>query len=421
MTVFLLVGRCKDTTDPNESSSGKANPDGATGSDNISLTPDGVHVDNTDTRIGATPEELVGRISEVTIKANDTGDIQPLIDLLGTKNLNPLQTKQLRTLASSSKLKLDSESPFSAIQGSRNRWQLNLFDRSRILLELEETDKGKWQVGKITLPRDGQVVADNNSDGLGDPANPEDAHAAAVAVRGFMDSIINLNPAEARKHIDSSSVSYAKLAGLCIIFEEGQYKLIKDRPLRKMFLRDTTAGWLTRVESPDQGNAAMFAINTKRKDANSPWKITEINLDKLLADYANRFSDGDIHYTPLIKNPKGGDSLVIYFDLNSENLTPRTQRQLKIVANLLKSDQTKKLTISGHTDGLGSDDYNLALSKQRAETVMSFFVKQGVPADQMKIVGFGKSKPRLPNQAEDGTDNPDGRRVNRRAEILLDF
>eukprot|EP01043_Picozoa_sp_COSAG02_P117100 COSAG02_NODE_53579_length_301_cov_0.460396_1_plen_85_part_01 len=85
----------------------------------------------------------------------------------------------------------------------------------------------------------------------------------------------------------------------------------------------------------------MFAINTKRKNLDTPWKITEINLDKLLTNYANRFSDGDIYYTPLIKNLKGGDSLVVYFDLDSGLLTERTQHQLSIVAVLLKSDKNK--------------------------------------------------------------------------------
>ena len=165
----------------------------------------------------------------------------------------------------------------------------------------------------------------------------------------------------------------------------------------------------------------MFAINTKRKDANSPWKITEINLDKLLADYASRFSDGDIYYIPLIKNPKGGDSLAIYFDLDSEELTTRTKRQLSIVANLLKSDTAKELTISGHTDALGSENHNLKLSKQRAQQVMTYLSGQGVNADQMKVVGYGKTKPRRPNTTADGADAPDGRRANRRAEILLNF
>jgi outer membrane protein OmpA-like peptidoglycan-associated protein len=91
------------------------------------------------------------------------------------------------------------------------------------------------------------------------------------------------------------------------------------------------------------------------------------------------------------------------------------------VAKLLKLSSEKKLTISGHTDSLGSDPYNLSLSRDRAEKVMQFLAENGINEKQMEIVGYGKSKPRLPNTTKTGDDSPAGRRANRRAEILLDF
>jgi OOP family OmpA-OmpF porin len=423
IAVFLLVSKCTSDTpavDDNSSSTAHNPAKQNNGSDSITLTPGGKHVDDINTGHDSNPEDLIGQISEVTIRANDTGDIQPLLALLGKQTLTPAQTKHLRELASTSRLKLDQTTPFSSIQGLADKWSLNLADRNRIYLDLTKTADGKWQVNSITLPTNKGSITENSIQ-PNDPANPDEERKAAAAVHNFLTSIIKLDPASARKHIDSTKVSYARLAGLCIIFEEGKYHLIKDKALRKKFLRNTTAGWIARVEAPDNGQAAMFAINTKRKDAQSPWKITEINLDQLLADYANRVSGGDIHYTPLIKNPKGGDALVIYFDLNSNELTARTQRQLSIVANLLKTDPEKKLTISGHTDALGSDEYNLTLSEKRARQVMRFLTQSGVTATQMDIASFGKAKPRVPNVAKDGSDAPDGRRVNRRAEILLDF
>ena len=188
-----------------------------------------------------------------------------------------------------------------------------------------------------------------------------------------------------------------------------------------MFLRDTSSGWLVRLKSKNTGELAMFSITSKRNDIDSPWQITEINLDNLLADYTQRVLGGDTYYSPLIKNPKGGDTLAIYFDLDAKDLTPRTKRQLTIVANLLKTSAEKMLTISGHTDALGFDPYNLSLSRERAEQVMEFLAENGINKKQMEIVGYGKSKPRLPNTNAAGDDSPAGRRANRRAEILLDF
>jgi outer membrane protein OmpA-like peptidoglycan-associated protein len=159
----------------------------------------------------------------------------------------------------------------------------------------------------------------------------------------------------------------------------------------------------------------------QRKDENSPWRVTEINLDQLLADYAQRVAGGDVYFTPLIRNPGGGDTLILYFGFDEETLSPRTQRQLEIVSLLLQTDAGKELTLSGHTDAIGSEAYNKGLSGRRAETVRNFLVDSGVDPKQIKTVALGKSKPRRPNTTESGEDNPAGRRVNRRTEIYLDF
>ena len=106
---------------------------------------------------------------------------------------------------------------------------------------------------------------------------------------------------------------------------------------------------------------------------------------------------------------------MLYFELDSNELTKRTQKQLQIIARILKSTTDKKLTISGHTDASGSDQHNLGLSNQRAQQVMTFLASQGVNKEQMKVTSFGKSHPRRPNTTDDG------RRANRRAEISLDF
>lgn len=418
VAVFLLVRQCSgvdtaDTGNQTTPDTGKNSADG----DSISLTVDGKHVDEDSTALTGTPEELVGRVRDLMVNANDSGDVKPLIDFLGTKALTPAQAARLHKLTEQSRLKLNAREPFSAVRNVANRWAINLADHHRILLDLAKDANGAWRISRVTLPgADGSSTADG-----AEPATPGDEAKAAAAVKAFMDAILKLDPTSARKHVDTDKVSYAKLAGLCIIFEEGRYRLLQERPVRKMFLNENSAGWLARVESPGAKENAMFAISTKRKDDDSPWKITEINLDKLLADYAGRFSGGDIYYIPLIKNPKGGDSLAIYFDLDSEELTARTKKQLGIVADLLKNDTAKKLTISGHTDALGTVDHNLKLSEQRARQVMEFLTEHGVNPGQMKIIGYGKSKPRRPNTTADGHDAPDGRRANRRAEILLNF
>ena len=130
---------------------------------------------------------------------------------------------------------------------------------------------------------------------------------------------------------------------------------------------------------------------------------------------------GDVYYTPLIKNPNGGESLVIYFDFDSEGLNLRTKKQLDIVSRLLKLDESKKVILSGHTDAKGSNDYNQGLSIERAKAVKAYLKESGIGDPQIVTEAHGFSKPRRPDTKVDGSDDPSARRANRRTEIYLDF
>ena len=134
-----------------------------------------------------------------------------------------------------------------------------------------------------------------------------------------------------------------------------------------------------------------------------------------------RVAGGDVYYSPLVKNPQGGDTLALYFEFDEDDISPRTRRQLEIVTMILKSDPGKKITLSGHTDALGTEEYNNQLSSRRARVVRDYLVKAGVTEAQIITVGKGASQPRRPNMTETGEDDPEGRRANRRTEIYLDF
>ncbi|MGJ8676785.1 MAG: OmpA family protein [Akkermansiaceae bacterium] len=358
-----------------------------------------------------TAEALMAKIRETVITANQSGDIKPLIEILGAKNLSQEQIDQLQKFATESQLILQGTTPYNRVNESSDTWQLNLTSGDIIKIVLSVKADESWTVDQVTFTSPQVAVTQNSS-------NEPSAYDTA---QHFIKSLQNFDPTTAIQSVDMSQVSYPAIAGLCIMFEDGNYQLLPKNALREMFSREGSAGMLVRLQAPEKENHATFGMTLKRKDADAPWVITEINLDQFLSDYAKQVSDGDIHYTPLIKNPQGGDSLAIYFDLNADTLTLRTRKQLEIVARLLMAKPEKQLTISGHADALGTDAYNLDLSKRRAYRVMEFFNQSGLASDQIQIIGHGKNKPRLPNTTSTGEDSPEGRRVNRRAEILLDF
>jgi OOP family OmpA-OmpF porin len=360
----------------------------------------------------ADPALLVNEIA----KALEAGDLATLARLIGKDALDPQTAERLKAL-SAAKLKVrqpDGVREVGELElNARTRWALELDGqepgRDRIFLDLKRIDK-KWAVEKITLP----------------PAAGESIPKALLAdslgvADAFLQAVLKQDFEFARAFVDPATVSDAKIAGLCILFEEGEYRMRKTKPLRAMFQRQDTVGYLAHVETTDGKQTAQFSLNLRQPPAPSNWLVSEINLDQLLADYARRVAGGDVYYSPLVKNPSGGDTLALYFEFDEDEMNPRTRRQLEIVSMILKADPGKKLTLSGHTDSLGTEDYNKSLSARRADVVRDFLTKAGVNAAQIVTVAKGASQPRRPNLTETGEDNPEGRRANRRTEIYLDF
>ena len=356
----------------------------------------------------ANPAELIRRIAA----ALESGDVPALEKFLGDSRLDDASREALRDL-------LASKPRLAQGGGIREVGELELNKRTRWVLELEGggsmvldliNDAGLWSVDKFVLPaHEGQTSG---------PAMPNDSLAVAD---GFLQAVLNQKFEIARTHVDPKSVSDAKIAGLCILFEEGMYQLRKSKPLRSMLQKTDLAGYLANIEATDGSQDAGFALTLQNSGSPATWLVSEINLDRLLADYARRVAGGDVYYSPLVKNPAGGDTLALYFGFDEDEVNPRTRRQLEIVSKILRADPDKKITLSGHTDALGTRDYNNELSGRRAAVVRDLLIEAGVSATQIVTVAKGSSQPRRPNVTEGGVDNPDGRKVNRRTEIYLDF
>lgn len=316
----------------------------------------------------------------------------------------------------------------------------------RLLLDLERDPRRGWKVSQVHLP----VELESAIAALPAPVPPVGRPAAAGAgtlpsvttppgggrtekplfivdrspdalsrAGEFVGSLLKLDYQAARACVDPAKVPPVKLAALCIVFEEGKYRLADDRALVATVATDTTSWVITRVSSGVTGETTEFGLEMEK--IGTDWRVGGLNLSRLLSDNTRASSQDDVPYSPLVMNPKGGESIALFFELNQAVLHPRARKQLDIVVTILKSSPQRKLKIGGYTDALGSDDYNLNLSRRRAEAVKEYFLTQGVPLAQVETAGFGKSLPLSPNVKPDGSDNPEGRSRNRRAEILLDF
>ncbi|RUS63324.1 OmpA family protein [Pseudorhodobacter sp. E13] len=111
--------------------------------------------------------------------------------------------------------------------------------------------------------------------------------------------------------------------------------------------------------------------------------------------------------------PAGLDMLVT-FELDSADLTAEAQQNLAVFAQMMQDERLEiaRFVVEGHTDALGTDEYNVELSEARAVAVKTFLTGMGVSEDRLSSIGLGKSKPRTGNEYD-----PENRRVELRIDL----
>ena len=101
------------------------------------------------------------------------------------------------------------------------------------------------------------------------------------------------------------------------------------------------------------------------------------------------------------------------FDFNKSDLKPGAREKLAKISGIIQAHPGLKVSIEGHTDAVGSDEYNQRLSERRAGSVQAFLNSQGIGNAIVGTAGFGESRP----VASNGT--PEGRQQNRRVELVV--
>ena len=103
----------------------------------------------------------------------------------------------------------------------------------------------------------------------------------------------------------------------------------------------------------------------------------------------------------------------LLFDVGKAALKPETKANLNKLSESLKKYPDTDILIEGHTDSTGSEEMNLGLSRQRAQSVSNYLASLGVDPRRLTIMGYGESQPIATN------DTPSGRQENRRVEIAI--
>ena len=109
----------------------------------------------------------------------------------------------------------------------------------------------------------------------------------------------------------------------------------------------------------------------------------------------------------------------VFFDFDKYNLRPESYVELDRVVGFLNEYPNIEIEMSAHTDSKGADDYNMVLSDNRAKSVREYILSKGIAATRIISQGYGETKPVANNSNADGSDNPEGRQLNRRVEFKI--
>lgn len=183
-----------------------------------------------------------------------------------------------------------------------------------------------------------------------------------------------------------------------VVMHTGHTPLYLEGDLARRMLEALQAGMLATVSFPDWGGSgAQIRV-----------ALSPINFRSAL----ERFQACEQDLLPVTFADIAQS--VLHFALDSAVPTVVDEQRLAHIAAYMRADpRVRRVRITGHADNVGTRRYNRGLSKRRAEAIRDYLTARGVIAERVDVRFYGERKPVASNRAEDG------RRQNRRAEVVL--
>lgn len=163
--------------------------------------------------------------------------------------------------------------------------------------------------------------------------------------------------------------------------------------------------------------AVGFAAQSCSKNNDVSSAADEMPAEETMISDAQDISEENLDNMDSSLSPEQAQSILnnlttIYFGYDQSSLTAQEQSELDRVASALKALNSAEITIEGHADERGSNEYNLALGNRRANAVYDYLLNMGVDANQLNTVSFGEERPAQLGSSESAWSK------NRRAELV---
>jgi OOP family OmpA-OmpF porin len=171
-------------------------------------------------------------------------------------------------------------------------------------------------------------------------------------------------------------------------------------------LRAETVDYVDRFQSsePEQAARAQALFDCSFEEMEEYWQVDAqpYRLSACLDELQAMLEEGMPATVSLAAD--------VLFEFDRSDIQPEFEGVLSEIAELIVAND-EQVTIEGHTDSIGTEEYNMGLGQRRADSVRDFLAEQGVPIEDMTTVSYGETRPVAPN------DTPEGRALNRRVEI----
>tara|TARA_B100000683_G_scaffold277943_1_gene341100 strand:+ start:8851 stop:10923 length:2073 start_codon:yes stop_codon:yes gene_type:complete len=190
----------------------------------------------------------------------------------------------------------------------------------------------------------------------------------------------------------------------------------------QIIVKDNESGDIVGIYKPNKKTGKYLFILPPGKNYNVTYEAKGylFKSENLIVPKNSAFQSmkKEIKLAPI----KADESIVlnnVFFEFGSANLSSESKSELNKLFSLLSNNPSITVEIQGHTDSKGNNRFNKKLSQERAESVQKFLTNKGIKLDRVKAVGYGESKPIAKNTNADGSDNEEGRALNRRIELKI--
>jgi len=364
------------------------------------------------------PSDVV--VIENSVRNNTKGNvdvIQAKFDLLkrGTYLMNQ-DTRQLKLKPLEPGAPLDLAEARNAVVLARfagaDRYSDDTFTKaSRLLTDAEQAQARHRNTNEVMMParqavqtaEDARLIALQRQD---EEAQAQQRAAAKQREDAALDRARSEEAARKQAEIDRLTAEAARLAAE------------RDRAAAEAARQAADAQAQQARALAEQASRDKAAAESARAAAESARQTAEATAAKAEREKAELRDQLRQQLNQILETRESARGLIVnlsdvLFDSASANLKTGAREKLAKVAGILLSHRGLKLQVEGHTDSVGSADYNQRLSENRADSVRTYLVDQGIAPNAIGTAGFGETMPVASN------DTPAGRQQNRRVELIV--